>query len=58
MGSQIGRKLHLVYRESEDGISLITSPERAMEIDRLRVRGPKHEVPEAGRRQRCRPATP
>lgn len=37
VGSQTGRKLHLVYRESEDGISLIfTSPERAVEIDRLR----------------------
>jgi hypothetical protein len=37
MGSQTERKLHLVYRESEDGISLIfTSPERAVEIDRLR----------------------
>ena len=37
MASQTERKLHLVFRETEDGISLIfTSPERAVEIDRLR----------------------
>ena len=31
MGSKTGRKLHLVFRETEDGISLIfTSPERAI----------------------------
>jgi hypothetical protein len=36
-GSQTGRKLHLVYKESQDGDSLVfTSPDRAIEIDRLR----------------------
>jgi len=37
MGSQTGRKLHLVYKESPDGESIIiTSRDRAIEIDRLR----------------------
>jgi len=37
MGSQTLRKLHLVFRESPDQDSLVfTSPDRAMEIDRLR----------------------
>lgn len=37
IGGQTGRKLHLVYKESPDGDSLVfPSLDRAIEIDRLR----------------------